>query len=72
MAVRLLTETGVERDVQCDSSNAALHVSAMKGFLNISKLLIESGCDINLQNSTSSGSSKWTQSLSGIFAGKQC
>ena len=51
MAVRLFTETGVDTDIQ-DERFAALHISAIKGFVDIAQLLIEAGCNVNLQNSS--------------------
>lgn len=52
MTIRLLTQTGIDTDILADKSNSALHISAMKGLVNIALFLIEAGCNVNLQNSS--------------------
>ena len=47
MAVDILLKHGADVG-RLDSSNTMIHTCARKGFLSVSRLLIDSGCDINL------------------------
>ena len=48
--VKVLLANNADADIQDDKGDTALHVSSGEGFCDISQLLVDSGCEINVRN----------------------